>query len=241
MCDHILQYEREGVGYVSSASVGAQQWPTLFSSGRLRGRAIATGSCPRRTRRGGVTRAARRPEVEYQVRKAAGGCGLVMTFGSASVDPTTAASYGSVALWDERNEPALRALAARVHEHGALCMSQMTHMGRRGHSQESGSRCARPRMCRSRCTARCRSRWRGRDPGDRRALRRRRRSGSRRCGWDGCEVTSLGGHLIEQFFDPPSTRAPIATAEPGEPLRSRARCWRRSAPRCRIASSSASG
>jgi dimethylglycine catabolism A len=23
-----------------------------------------------------------------------------------------------------------------------------------------------------------------------------------RCGWDGCEVTSLGGHLIEQFFDP---------------------------------------
>src|SRR4051794_41357688 len=23
-----------------------------------------------------------------------------------------------------------------------------------------------------------------------------------RCGWDGCEVTSFGGHLIEQFFDP---------------------------------------
>jgi dimethylglycine catabolism A len=23
-----------------------------------------------------------------------------------------------------------------------------------------------------------------------------------RCGWDGCEVTSVGGHLIEQFFDP---------------------------------------
>jgi 2,4-dienoyl-CoA reductase-like NADH-dependent reductase (Old Yellow Enzyme family) len=22
------------------------------------------------------------------------------------------------------------------------------------------------------------------------------------CGWDGCEVTSLGGHLIEQFYDP---------------------------------------
>ena len=29
-----------------------------------------------------------------------------------------------------------------------------------------------------------------------------------RCGWDGCEVTSFGGHLIEQFFDPAvNTRA----------------------------------
>ena len=50
-------------------------------------------------------------EVDYHVRKAAGGIGLVMTFGSASVDPATEASYGSISLWDERNEPALRALA----------------------------------------------------------------------------------------------------------------------------------
>src|SRR5690349_23005869 len=74
----------------------------------------------------------------YHARKAAGGCALVMTFGSASVDPTTAASYGSIALWDERNEPALRALAEGVHRHGARCMSQMTHMGRRGTSTISG-------------------------------------------------------------------------------------------------------
>ncbi len=33
-------------------------------------------------------------EIDYHVRKAAGGVGLVMTFGSASVDPTTRASYG---------------------------------------------------------------------------------------------------------------------------------------------------
>ena len=67
-------------------------------------------------------------EVDYHVRKAAGGVGLVMTFGSASVDPTTQASYGSIALWDERNEPALRALAEGVHRHGAFCISQMTQM-----------------------------------------------------------------------------------------------------------------
>jgi 2,4-dienoyl-CoA reductase-like NADH-dependent reductase (Old Yellow Enzyme family) len=57
-----------------------------------------------------------------------------MAFGSASVDPTTAAWYGSISRWDERNEPALRALADGVHGHGALCLSQMTHMGRRGTS-----------------------------------------------------------------------------------------------------------
>ena len=34
-------------------------------------------------------------EVDYLVRKAQGGAGLVMAFGSASVDPTTAASYGA--------------------------------------------------------------------------------------------------------------------------------------------------
>ena len=50
-------------------------------------------------------------EVDYHVRKAAGGVGLVMTFGSATVDPTTAASYGSIALWDPRNEPQLRRIA----------------------------------------------------------------------------------------------------------------------------------
>ena len=57
-------------------------------------------------------------EVAYHVRKAQGGCGLVMTFGSASVDPTSAAAYGSIALWDARNDDALRALADGVHRPG---------------------------------------------------------------------------------------------------------------------------
>jgi dimethylglycine catabolism A len=77
-------------------------------------------------------------EVDYHVRKAAGGSALVMTVGSASVDPATAASYGSIALWDERNEPALRAITDGVHGHGARCMSQMTHTGRRGTSTMIG-------------------------------------------------------------------------------------------------------
>ena len=147
-------------------------------------------------------------EVDYHIRKAAGGVGLVMTFGSASVDPTTAASYGSVSLWDERNEAELRRLADGVHRHGALCMSQLTHMGRRGTSTMTGIPLRAPsdlpegvhlevpvplevselpeivqRFAEAAVTL-------------------------ERCGWDGCEVTSVGGHLIEQFFDPAvNTRA----------------------------------
>jgi 2,4-dienoyl-CoA reductase-like NADH-dependent reductase (Old Yellow Enzyme family) len=139
-------------------------FPLLLSAFDLRGTRLRNriGSTPHATGWGGSSGLLERAEVDYQVRKAAGGCGLVMTFGSASVDPDTAASYGSVALWDERNEPALRALAVGVHEHGGVCMSQMTHMGRRGHSRESGIPLRAPPTCPSRCTARCRCRWRRR-------------------------------------------------------------------------------
>src|SRR5215218_130903 len=68
--------------------------------------------------------------VRYHERKATGGAGLIMTFGSASVYRESAASYGSVSLWDPENEPYFRDLADRVHAHGALLMSQATHMGR---------------------------------------------------------------------------------------------------------------
>ena len=143
-----------------------------------------------------------RSEVDYHVRKAAGGCGLVMTFGSASVDPSTEASYGSVALWDERNEPALRALADGVHAQGGLVMSQMTHMGRRGTSAISGIPLRAPSdlpegvhlevpvpLATDEVPAIV----------ERFAEVARRLE---RCGLDGAEVTSFGGHLIEQFFDP---------------------------------------
>jgi dimethylglycine catabolism A len=179
-------------------------FPLLLSGFELRGTRLRNRivSTPHATGWGGSSGLLERSEVDYQVRKAAGGCGLVMTFGSASVDPTTAASYGSVALWDARNEPALRALAAGVHEHGGVCMSQMTHMGRRGHSRESGIPLRAPSDAP--------------EPVHREvpvpleaeevtAIVERFAAAARRleaCGWDGCEVTSLGGHLIEQFFDP---------------------------------------
>jgi 2,4-dienoyl-CoA reductase-like NADH-dependent reductase (Old Yellow Enzyme family) len=185
------------------AGPGAEAFPHLFSEFTVRGRTLRNRiiSTPHATGWGhdGVLD---RREVDYQVRKAAGGCAVVMTFGSASVDPTTAASYGSISLWDEANEPALRALADGVHRHGALVMSQMTHMGRRGTSAHSGIPLRAPSdlpegvhlevpvaLAADEIPAIV----------ERFAAAARRLE---RCGWDGCEVTSFGGHLIEQFFDP---------------------------------------
>ena len=141
-------------------------------------------------------------EIDYHVRKAAGGVGLVMTFGSASVDPTTQASYGSIALWDERNEPALRALADGVHRHGALCISQMTHMGRRGNSLTSGVPLRAPSDLPEGSHLEVPVPL---EVDELPAIVQRFAAAARRleqCGWDGAEVTSFGGHLIEQFFDP---------------------------------------
>jgi dimethylglycine catabolism A len=140
-------------------------------------------------------------EVDYHVRKAAGGVGLVMTFGSATVDPSTAASYGSIALWNPANERQLRRLADGVHNHGGLVMSQMTHMGHRGSSkvaltpvrgvsdlpEPEHREVAVPLTVEELHT-----------------LARRFVDVALRlhgCGWDGAEVTSFA-HLIEQFWDP---------------------------------------
>jgi 2,4-dienoyl-CoA reductase-like NADH-dependent reductase (Old Yellow Enzyme family) len=186
-----------------SGSPGALRWPTLFSPLRIGRRTVLNRfvSTPHATgwgHGGLLTRA----EVEFQVRKAAGGTGLVMTFGSAAVDPHSAASYGSISLWDERNDDLLRELAERVHEHGALIMSQMTYMGRRGNSLLSGVALKAvsdiPEEVHREVPAVF-------TEDELAVLVGRFGRAARRLmdlGWDGAEVTSFGGHLIEQFFDP---------------------------------------
>jgi dimethylglycine catabolism A len=188
---------------VAERETGRAHWPLLFSPYDVRGRRIPNRivSTPHATGwgAGGVIAPA---EVDYLVRKARGGVGLVMTFGSASVDPDSAASYGSVSLWDPRNDDALRALADGVHAHGALCMSQMTHMGRRGSSLLSGI----PLRGASDLPEGVHREVPVVLAPDELAVIVERFAESavrlQRFGWDGVEVTSFGGHLIEQFFDP---------------------------------------
>jgi dimethylglycine catabolism A len=140
-------------------------------------------------------------EVDYHVRKAAGGVGLVMTFGSATVDPTTAASYGSIALWNADNEPQLRRIAEGVHSHGGLVVSQTTHMGHRGSSRKvvtpvrGVSDLPEPEHREVASPL---------EVAELHTLVQRFVDVAvrlHRCGWDGVEVTSFA-HLIEQFWNP---------------------------------------
>ena len=179
------------------------EYPHLFTPLTIRGRTIPNRivSTPHATGwelPGGLISD---KEVDYLVRKAAGGVGLVMTFGSATVDPTTAASYGSIALWNAQNEPQLRRIAEGVHAHGGLVISQTTHMGHRGSSRKiitpvrgvsdlpepEHREVASPLEVEELHTLV----QRFVDV----ALR------LHRCGWDGVEVTSFA-HLIEQFWNP---------------------------------------
>lgn len=140
--------------------------------------------------------------IRYHERKAAGGAGLVMTFGSASVYDKSAASYGSVSLWDPRNEPYLRDLAERVHAHESLVMSQATHMGRRGNwggpdrPLQAPSAIPEPVHRDIPQPLKTQEIKQIIDAFASAAVR------LERCGWDGVEITSYGGHLIEQFWSP---------------------------------------
>src|SRR4051794_3739048 len=74
----------------------------------------------------------------YYERKARGGVGLIITFGSASVHPSSSvAEWSGVAVWDDAVIPDLTAMAEVVHRHGAKIFCQLTHMGRRGSSINS--------------------------------------------------------------------------------------------------------
>jgi 2,4-dienoyl-CoA reductase-like NADH-dependent reductase (Old Yellow Enzyme family) len=140
--------------------------------------------------------------VRYHERKAAGGAGLIMTFGSASVYRESAASYGSVSLWDPENEPFLRDLADRVHAHGALIMSQATHMGRRGSSLESGRPLQAPSAVPEPVHREIPHILRTEEIPPIVEAFAEAAARLERCGWDGVEITSFGGHLIEQFWSP---------------------------------------
>jgi 2,4-dienoyl-CoA reductase-like NADH-dependent reductase (Old Yellow Enzyme family) len=189
---------------LSAAVDNAQpRWPHLFAPKEIRGRRIRNRivSTPHATGWGQGGLIVQRG-IDYHVRKAQGGAGLVMTFGSGSVDPDSAASYGSISLWDTRNDDALRAMAEGVHAHGALCMSQMTHMGRRGNSLVSGvalrGASDLPEGVHREVPAVLSVEEIGVIVNHFAESARR----LHRFGWDGVEVTSFGGHLIEQFFDP---------------------------------------
>ena len=139
----------------------------------------------------------------YYERKARGGVGLMITFGSCSAHPTSSvAEWSGVANWDDSIIPDLAAMAEVAHRHGAKIFCQLTHMGRRGTSINS----SRPLLAPSPIS----------EPAHRERPKEIERHEIReivgafadaaerlkRAGYDGVELTSYGGHLIEQFWAP---------------------------------------
>jgi N-methyl-L-proline demethylase len=67
----------------------------------------------------------------YHVEKARGGVGMTMTAGSAVVAEDSPPAFGNLHAYSDDIVPWLRRMTDEVHEHGAACMIQLTHLGRR--------------------------------------------------------------------------------------------------------------
>jgi len=146
--------------------------------------------------------------IRYYEARARGGAGLLMCFGSASVDPNSSARvWNGVELFDDRVIPSLSVFADTMHKYGVPCVAQITHKGRRGHSEGNDFR---PLYGPSPV----------REPNhretphelDRKTIAEIVRAFAdaafrlKQGGFDGCEVMASACHLIDQFWTPRANR-----------------------------------
>ena len=93
----------------------------------IRNRILSTSHCPGYAVGGQITERYRR----YHAEKAKGGVGLTQFGGATGVSPENSYHYGQVDGSTDAVIPQFRAMAAGIHAHGAACMVQLTHGGRR--------------------------------------------------------------------------------------------------------------
>jgi N,N-dimethylglycine/sarcosine dehydrogenase len=158
--------------------------------------------------------------IRYHEEKAKGGCGVVMMFGSSSIHPTSVNDWGEVNNWDDSIIPQFRQMSDAIHRHGALCLSQISHRGRRGHSWYSGVPLWAPsdtREERHREWPHVMTKREIREVIDAWAAAAVR---LQKGGYDGCDIPTYGGHLLENFLSPLTNRR---TDEYGGSLENRAR------------------
>jgi 2,4-dienoyl-CoA reductase-like NADH-dependent reductase (Old Yellow Enzyme family) len=178
-------------------------YPHIFQPLQLRGvvvsnRIVSTAHNPNWASDGLITDKL----VRYYTRKAQGETGMVTCFGSADVYESAANMAASISLWNPANESALRQLADAIHRHGSVAISQATHLGHRGDSSLFGkpleSSSDVPQPIRQQIPHVLRQ------PEIRDIVGAFASAAQRleKCGWDGIEITSYGGHLIEQFWSP---------------------------------------
>ncbi len=181
------------------------EFPTVFSPLRIgahtvRNRIVCSAHGEQWSREGLLNERM----ITYYERRAAGGAGMLICFGSASVYKG-AAGAGLPALWDERNAPFLTDMAARVHARGAVLLAQATHRGTR----ESPAGADNPLQAPSPLPASVKQGYLGAPHvltiGEIAEIVESYAAVAERlhrCGWDGIELTTLGSHLMEQFWSP---------------------------------------
>ncbi len=67
----------------------------------------------------------------YHAERAKAGVAMTMTAGSAAVSKDSPPVFNNILAYKDEVVPWIRELTDAVHEHGAACMIQMTHLGRR--------------------------------------------------------------------------------------------------------------
>ncbi|HEV8308514.1 MAG TPA: FAD-dependent oxidoreductase [Methylomirabilota bacterium] len=187
----------------AGGAMGDTPFARLFSPVKLghltaRNRIVSTPHGAAFGEKGGITDR----YVRYHEEKAKGGCGVVMMFGSSSVHPTSVNDWGEVNNWDDGVIPQFQTMSEAIHRHGALCLSQISHRGRRGHSWYSGVPLWAPsdtREERHREWPHVMTRREIREVIDAWAAAAVR---LKRGGFDGCDLPFYGGHLVENFLSP---------------------------------------
>src|SRR5712692_336887 len=124
----------------------SSQFPLLFSPVQIRNRTVknriaSTAHVTVFAEKGMPAERERR----YYLEKAKGGAGLLICFGSSSIHPTSPAlDWNVVEMYDDRVVPHLQRFSDSMHEYGCVVIAQITHRGRRGHSNLSWQRLLGP-------------------------------------------------------------------------------------------------
>ena len=138
----------------------------------------------------------------YHVEKAKGGIGMTMTAGSAVVAEDSPPAFGNLHAYRDEIVPWLRRMTEEVHEHGAACMIQLTHLGRRtGWAQDDWLPVVAPSPLREPAH---RSIPKEAEDWDIERIVGKYADAAERmqaAGMDGIEIESYG-HLFDQFWSP---------------------------------------
>ncbi len=142
----------------------------------------------------------------YHVEKAKGGIGMTMTAGTAVVAEDSPPAFGNLHAYKDEIVPWIRRMTDEVHEHGAACMIQISHLGRRtGWAQDDWLPIVAPSPLREpahRGIPKEAEEWDiERIVGKYADAAERMQAG----GMDGVEIEAYG-HLFDQFLSPRTNR-----------------------------------